>query len=117
MADQIPTPASSPQPPQRDLPGWVFAVVILACLAGGVGFVWWFFSSSPPDQVQVVPLKPDESGTARRPPRQQRRPAQVEPLPAGALPAPPLITGSWEQTPVNNVLRDLSRQAGVRIRL
>lgn len=97
----------------RGVPGWVFVLVIVLCLAGGSAFIWWFFAASPTPRIEVV-LKESaagqDDGQDAGPPRRPRaRSQEFPPLPEGAIPAGTRITGEWVDTPLHEVLRALPK--------
>lgn len=62
---------------RRDLPAWVFLLIILLCIGGGIGFVVWYFSTPNPIREQVL-LKSEEQIAAERAEQAQRRQAGAD---------------------------------------
>lgn len=61
--------------PRRELPAWVFLLIILLCIGGGILFVTWYFRTPNPIREQVV-LKSEEQLAAERAERRRENTAQ-----------------------------------------
>ncbi len=80
--------------PRRELPAWVFLLIILLCLGGGIAFVVWYFRTPNPISEQVVFKSPEQIAAERA---ERRRNAQAR---AGGQ-------GGWN-------LREVSREGEIR---
>jgi hypothetical protein len=52
--------------PQRQVPIWVFILVILLCLGGGVTFLYWYFTGARPGGGSVTPKSPEQLQAERQ---------------------------------------------------
>lgn len=50
----------------RQVPAWVFLLVILLCIAGGIAFVTWYFKTSNPISESVVLKSEDQLASERQ---------------------------------------------------
>ncbi len=62
--------------PRREVPAWVFVLVILLCVGGGVGFVYWYFMGPSPVARQVTLKSPEEIAAETR--QRPERPARAQ---------------------------------------
>lgn len=63
---------SDTEPSRREVPAWVFVIVILLCLGGGVGFVYWYFAGGSPVGREIT-LKAGQENAVNQPRPQGNR--------------------------------------------
>ena len=96
--------------PRRELPAWVFLLIILLCIGGGILFVTWYFRTPNPIREQVV-LKSDEQLAAERAERRRDIAAQGN-APRGERGFQRGRMRQQPQTPSR--IREVSREGEVR---